>query len=220
MSEKVVALIPAHNEEKFISATIESLKSTNSFSEICVVNDGSDDETGLRAQKSGATVIELARMGKGQALNGALEKKSDFDILLIVDGDLGESAKYLTNLIEPIEARKADMTIASFPRATRKGGLGLVKGLARILIAKRAGRSFKSPLSGQRAIRRELLEKILPFQKGYAVEVAATIKALNLGAEVMEIPLPLKHRETGRDLGSFAHRGRQFIDLLLYSVRR
>jgi hypothetical protein len=42
-----------------------------------------------------------------------------------------------------------------------------------------------------------------------------TLDALAAGLEYVEIELDLDHRATGRDVGGFAHRGRQLLDLLL-----
>ena len=42
-----------------------------------------------------------------------------------------------------------------------------------------------------------------------------TVDAARAGLRVSEIELPLTHRETGRDLRGFAHRGRQLVDALL-----
>ncbi|RYD02511.1 hypothetical protein N752_24595 [Desulforamulus aquiferis] len=48
-----------------------------------------------------------------------------------MDADLGTSSSEARALILPILENKADMTIARFPKAKKKGGFGLVKNLAR-----------------------------------------------------------------------------------------
>jgi hypothetical protein len=42
-----------------------------------------------------------------------------------------------------------------------------------------------------------------------------TIDARRAGLRVSELVLPLSHKETGRDLAGFAHRGRQLLDVVL-----
>lgn len=42
-----------------------------------------------------------------------------------------------------------------------------------------------------------------------------TVDAARAGLRISEIELPLSHEETGRDLGGFAHRGRQLLDAAL-----
>jgi hypothetical protein len=48
-----------------------------------------------------------------------------------------------------------------------------------------------------------------------------TIDALRKGLTVVEIPLDLEHRATGKTLAGFAHRARQARDILrAYASRR
>ncbi len=77
-----------------------------------------------------------------------------------------------------------------------------------------------APMSGQRAITRKLLQSIGGFETRFGVETALTIDALRKGYRVVEIPLPLQHRATGRDLRGFLHRGRQFWDIVRAVLKR
>jgi hypothetical protein len=47
------------------------------------------------------------------------------------------------------------------------------------------------------------------------MEVAMTIDAIRAGMRVVEVQTTMSHRETGRDLAGFIHRGKQFRDILL-----
>ncbi|MCL2819182.1 MAG: glycosyltransferase family 2 protein, partial [Actinomycetia bacterium] len=88
------------------------------------------------------------------------------------------------------------------------------KNMAARAIAK-ADNSFVSqaPLSGQRALTRECLDTVLPFASGYGAEVVLTIRALQAGFRVLEVPTTMHHAATGRDLAGFIHRGKQFVDV-------
>lgn len=208
--KRVVALIPAYNEERFIHDTVSSLVEINEIAEIVVVDDASTDRTAELAAWAGAKVVGLPRnSGKGAALNRGVAEISA-DVVVLLDGDLGASAGEARLLLEPVLAGRADMTVAGFPPARRKGGFGLVKGLARRGIKMYTGLEMKSPLSGQRAMTRPVLDKLLPFDSGYGVEVGLTIKAARAGFKVLEVPVQMTHAETGRDLKGFLHRSRQF----------
>jgi hypothetical protein len=61
-------------------------------------------------------------------------------------------------------------------------------------------------------MRGEVLRAVLPFARGYGMEVGMTIDAVRAGYRVAEIELDLEHRATGRTLGGFLHRGRQLRD--------
>ena len=215
---KLLALVPAYNEEKRIADTIGALKSLSSVSEVVVADDCSSDDTVNEAKKAGATVIEHKyNLGKGQSLNKALEslEMSKYSGVILADGDLASSAAEFKHLIEGFEQGSADMLIAGFGKPKKKGGFGLVKGLARWAIKKYGGsEQFKTPLSGQRLLATGILKDILPLAPGFGMEVDMTLKALKAGYKVREVPTKMTHDETGRNLAGFKHRGRQFVDIL------
>ncbi len=218
----ISVLIPAFNEEERIGLTIQSVYQTlllqDEEFEIIVIDDGSEDGTGETAKMYGANVVSLPRnLGKGQAMNYGL-KEAKGDILLLIDADLEESAKFVKDLLTPIWRDEADMTIGKFPVPKKKGGFGFVKGLARRGLKYFTGENFHAPISGQRALRRQVMDKIIGFQTGWGMEVAMTIDAHYHGFRIVEVPLKMTHRETGRNLAGFKHRGKQFKDIFVTLV--
>lgn len=213
-------LIPAYNESKIIHETILAIKNINKADQIIVINDGSRDETSMIAKAAGAEVIDLSQnVGKGGALNQGL-KYAKGDIIGLIDADLGKSAAEIEKLLDPIVENKADMTIGRFPPAKKKGGFGLVTSLAKRGIRWFTGLEVNSPLSGQRVLRRSVIQKIGTFESGFGVEVGLTIDVFRLGFRVKEVPVQMTHAETGRDLAGFLHRGHQFLDVILVLLRR
>jgi len=212
--KSVSVVIPAYNEESRISDTLCALKTIDGINKIIVVNDGSTDKTADKAREEGAMVLDLyPNRGKGGAMNAVLPF-IDTDVVAFLDADLGKTAAEAWKIIKPVVEGQADLCIASFPPATRKGGFGIVKGTAAWVIHRIGKIRVQSPLSGQRAMNRDVLGKITPFYDGYGVELGMTIKALLQGFNVMEVPTNMAHNETGRDLKGFLHRGRQFLDVL------
>jgi len=209
---RIVALIPAYDEADRIGATVCAVLDIDPVDRVIVIDDGSKDETARIAEKAGAKVIRsLRNVGKGGALNAAAKRCEDADIVLLLDGDLGDTAREAEKLLVPVIAGEADMTIATFPPAG-KAGFGLVKDLAAKAIA-RTGADFvpQAPLSGQRALTRECLDATLPFGSGYGAEVVLTVRALQEGFRILEVPTTMTHAATGRDLAGFIHRGKQFF---------
>jgi len=101
------------------------------------------------------------------------------------------------------------------------GGLGLAKGYARSAIRKLCGLETTAPISGQRAMRAQVLAELLPFAPRYGMEVGMTVDAVRAGYRVAEIELPLAHRATGKSIAGFLHRGRQLRDFVaVYRDRR
>lgn len=210
----VSVIIPAYNEAKRIAATIQAVKKLAGINKIIVVNDGSSDDTAARARAEGVMVVDLCpNRGKGGAMNAALPY-IDTDIAVFLDADLEGAAGQANLIIEPVVNGKTDMCIASFPPPKKKGGFGLVKGTAAWAIRKVGKINVTAPLSGQRAMTAEVLRTVTPFYEGYGVELGMSIKALTHGFKLMEVPTTMTHKETGRDLKGFIHRGRQFIDVV------
>lgn len=90
----VAILIPAHNEQKGIVATLNSIKlqlSTND--QIIVVADNCEDETAVVARANGVTVLErtnLDKLGKSYALDFGvryIETHTIPQVVIIVDAD-------------------------------------------------------------------------------------------------------------------------------------
>jgi glycosyltransferase involved in cell wall biosynthesis len=219
-SKLVSVLIPAHNEEEFIADTVTAIKGIPEVGEIIVIDDASTDRTAALALEAGANVLSLsANMGKGSALNAGL-KEVKGEVVALVDGDLGSTALDVRKLIIPVMENGADMTIAKFPRAKKKGGFGLVKGLSRGGIKFFTGMKVNAPLSGQRVMKRSVIDALGGFESGYGVEVGMTIDAVRKGFRIMEVEVNMTHAETGRDLSGFLHRGKQFVHVVRVLVKR
>lgn len=204
----VAVVVPAYNEADRLPGTLAALRSLDGIAEIIVVDDGSRDGTGEAARGEKTTVLTLPKnRGKGAALQWGVSRVHH-DVVVLLDADLGASAAFAVQLIEPVLAGEADVAVATFA-ADRPAGFGFVQTLARKGIRSLAGVSLRSPLSGQRAVHRRVLEVVPTFASGFGAEVAFTIDAIRAGFRLREVPVPMSHRETGRDAAGFLHRGRQ-----------
>jgi glucosyl-3-phosphoglycerate synthase len=221
-SRRVCVLIPACNEADRIAVTIASLKARPEITDIVVMDDGSADGTADLARAAGAALVLTGQNGgKGAALSTAYAAARErAEIFLLLDADLGASAGEAVKLLPPIFDDRADMTIGMLPpdpefAATgQSGGRGMVVRLARWGIERRSQRVFQQPLSGQRAVRRSVLEALGgTFAPGFGVEVDLTVRALQHGFRVLEVPTDFRHKVTGGDWASLQHRARQFRDV-------
>jgi glycosyltransferase involved in cell wall biosynthesis len=230
MQPSVTIVIPAWNEAHTIGTTLRALRQTMdnvsayaSRQEIIVVDDGSSDDTFRQALPLADHVVRhRTNRGKGASLDSGW-RTARGDIVVFLDADLGESAIYTPGLIEPVVLDEADMAIAMLPSPARRGGFGLVKNLAVQGIYRLSGYKAAAPLSGQRAIRKAVLERIGKLSNGFGIEVGLTIDAARAGYRICEVPVPFRHRETGRDWAGFCHRGKQFISVgktLVHKWRR
>ena len=156
MNHRVCAIIPAYNEEQTIARVVEIVAASDFVDEVIVVSDGSTDQTASQARSAGAVVYERKRQqGKGQALLYAVSK-THTDVLVFFDADLrGFTPDHVERLLLPVLSGARAMNIGLRDRGT------FMRKLAHHL-----------PLiSGERALRRTIFEKIPPeFLQGFMVE--------------------------------------------------
>ena len=219
---RVVVLIPAFNEAESIVQTLTAVAGLQSVDEIVVIDDGSHDDTfviasGCSLGKQITVLRSRVNQGKGGALNYGRSKVAG-DVYLLLDADLGPTAGLAGALLEPILRDQADMTIAHFGAVQSSSGMqmgfGIARRVASLGVKLLTGYQVRSPLSGQRAMKTQVLHAVGDFFEGFGVEVALTIGALHHGFRITEIPVAMKHRALGRGLRGLWHRGRQFIQIL------
>ncbi len=210
-------VIPAYRAADTIERTVRAVREIPGVSEVIVVDDGSHDATAEVARAAGADrVIEMPEnRGKGAALDAGVGAATA-DYILLIDADLGDSARCAGPLLDAVE-RKPCMAVAALASAPvlGGGGFGLAVGLARAGIRLLTGLRVAAPMSGQRALPTALVRHV-GLAPRFAVEVALTVEAAHLRTPLQEICLPIEHRRTGRTLSGFLHRGRQFRDVLTY----
>ncbi|HEX7132010.1 MAG TPA: glycosyltransferase, partial [Iamia sp.] len=210
----VVALVPAKDRVDDIAATVAALRALDEVDRVLVVDDGSVDDTATAARRAGAEVLRLPiNRGKGGAVLAGVDATPDADVYLLIDADLAETASAAHLLLEPVLTDEADLTVGVFPPAAGRGGAGRVKAMAAAAIRRATGREMREPLSGQRAVRRELLVGLTAADR-FGLEVAMTIDALRAGARLVEVEVPMDHRHTGGSWAGVVHRARQGIDIL------
>jgi hypothetical protein len=219
---ELAVVIPARNESDLIRATVRAAASISGVDLVVVVDDGSTDGTGAEAAAAGAIVARHSKnRGKGAALETGAEAVRVMEAvagrpsrhLLFLDADLGETAALAGPLTEPVLAGMADMTIAVFTSRVRLGGHGLVIGLSGAGIERATGWRPAEPLNGQRCLTRAAFESARPLAAGWGAETGLTIDVLRKGMRIVEVPVPLAHRATGRDLRSQLHRAHQLADV-------
>lgn len=219
MELSTAAVIPARDEAATLAETLEALQVVAGLSSIIVVDDGSLDATAAIARRLGAEVLSASSPGKSGGKGHALRlglihaRERGPDTLLLADADLGASASRLVDLLAALDEHHP-VAVAAFPPAGAKAGFGLVKNLTRRAILRRTGYAPTEPLSGQRALLATALEALhRGIAPGFGAEAGMTLDLLSASIKPLEIPLPLTHRPTGRNLSGFTHRARQGLDI-------
>lgn len=173
---QVAAVIPAYNEEDRIAEVINAVKRHDLIAETIVVSDGSEDDTAEVARKKQVKVIELEKnIGKGGAMQVGIENTS-CEVILFLDADLvGLTNEHINKLIRPIITTEVDMTVGIFTAGRVTTDLA---------------QKITPSLSGQRCVRRELLQNISDLDMTrFGVEVALTQYVKEHEIEIKEIIL-------------------------------
>jgi len=187
----VSVCIPCRNEAGTIGELVTKVRPLLAgpaplVDELVVLDDRSQDGTGHVARQAGARVVHIDEVhavygrgsGKGNALWATLAASSG-DIVVWCDGDVTSfDASWVTRLVMPL-LMDDDVALVkgNYARPTDHGGGGRTTELvARPLISLFFPElaALHQPLSGEYAVRREMIEQI-PFVEGWGAEMAMLI---------------------------------------------
>ena len=196
---RVVAVIPAYNEERFIGSVV--LKARPHVDAVVVVDDGSSDETSLVAEAAGAvTVVHAQNQGKGAALNTGFRRarELDPDAIVMLDGDGQHLPEELQTVLAPVFADQADIVVGSrylngtsaVPRH-RVLGHWFFNRLTNTL----SGISATDSQSGYRAFSREAVDALHFSSRGFSVESEMQFLAQDLGLRYAEVPITIRYTD-------------------------
>ena len=212
----LAVIVAARNEADRVGETVRALREAFPGARVWVGDDASEDGTAEVAMRAGAEVVSRGRPhGKGANVSAAAEAALSVAepprLVLLCDGDLGASAARLAPLVEAVDRGECDLAVAAFSRRLG-GGFGVALGFAGWAIRRLCGVETEAPISGQRAMRVEVLRAALPFARGYGMEIGMTVDAVRAGYRLREYELDLEHRATGKDFRGFLHRAGQLRD--------
>ncbi len=111
---KTVVVIPAYNETTVIASVVTGVVSMGY--EVVVVDDGSHDDTAVKAKQAGAHVVRHAmNRGQGAALQTGIEYALLLGAHVVVtfDADGQFTASEITRLVTPIAQGDCDVVLGS-----------------------------------------------------------------------------------------------------------
>ena len=205
MTRRIVAVVPALDEEAAIGAVVAGIHAFDPAIDVVVVDDGSSDATAVAAYDAGATVVRLPfNLGIGAAVQTgfryALER--EYDVAVRLDGDGQHDPSELPKLLGPLDRDEADVVTGS---RFREGGDGYRPPLARRLgitwfarlVSLLSGQRVTDTTSGFQALNRK---GIALFARDYPSdypEVEATVLVLKHRLRLVEVPVSMREREHG-----------------------
>jgi glycosyltransferase involved in cell wall biosynthesis len=205
MTTRVVAVVPAFNEEAVIGKVVDEIREADPRLEVVVVDDASSDETATVARERGATVLRLPfNVGIGGAVQTGFKYalEHEYPLAVRLDGDGQHDAREIPKLLAPVETGEANLVIGSRfvepggsyrPPFGRRIGIGLFAGLVSLLARQRV----TDTTSGFVALDRLGIELFAREYPHDYPEVEATLVALRSGLRLTHVQVEMRERETG-----------------------
>jgi hypothetical protein len=201
--EKLLVVMPAHNEADNVGSVIASMPRTVAGLPVAtlVVDDASEDGTAETGRKEGALVARLPiRRGQGMALRVGYQigLRLGASVIASLDADGQHDPDELEKVVRPIVRAEADMVIGSrilgdFEResSVRHAGMFVLSGLVSLL----HGLRLTDVSSGFRATSADLMRRLDLEQDQYSSEIL--VEALRHHARIKEVPITVRARASG-----------------------
>lgn len=194
---RVAVVIPTFNEAGSIGRVLDDIP-TSLATEVLVVDAASTDGTREIAAGRGARVILEPRRGYGRACLTGLDRATDPDVVVFLDGDYSDRPAEMSRLLEPIRQGKADIVLGSRLQGRRAAGAMpwhqvLGNRLAAALIRALYGVAL-TDLGPFRAARRDVLRAVALREPTYGWAVELPTRGARQGYRVAEVPVSYYRR--------------------------
>lgn len=202
---KLLVAIPALNEEDSISKVIDEIKKNLPEAIPLVIDDGSTDNTAIKAKNSGAIVISLPfNVGVGGALRVGFKYalENEFTHVMQIDAD-GQHLPSEASQLLRLSVENSVVIGSRFLKNNTEYKTSFARRLAMRLLAKITGKicgmNFTDVTSGFRIASGKAIEL---FAKDYPREylgdtVESLILAHRSGISIIEVPVSMNQRVHG-----------------------
>lgn len=199
---KVLAIIPAYNEQESLLDTVKMVTSECPDIDYLVVDDGSSDGTAQVMRSSrlhGVSLPVNTGLTSGIRTGMKYAYRNGYDAAVQIDADGQHLPRYIAPMAQALEREGADIVIASRyldgtvkPEGARGVGSRLISGLIR----QTTGTTITDPTSGMRMYNHRMIEL---FAKGFDVAPEPDTVALvaRKGGKVVEVPCTMRERQGG-----------------------
>jgi glycosyltransferase involved in cell wall biosynthesis len=206
--QQVAIVLPAYNEEATLAETMIAFHRELPGAALYVIDNNSRDATNsiavstLRALGCPGAVLTEKRQGKGNALRRAF-MEIDADVYVLADADMTYPADRVHDLMQPILAGEADMTVGD----RHSGGHYAqendrpLHGFGNALVQGMVNRFFNAKLadimSGYRVFNRRFVKSYPILVEGFQIETDMTLHALHQRFRIVEVSVEYKDRPVG-----------------------
>ncbi len=195
-------IIPALNEAEPLGELLRLIPRAI-FTQVIVVDNGSEDSTAEIARAAGAIVVREPRRGYGQACSrGLAVLRPEVSAVAFMDADLSDDPEDLERLCRAFEEGEFDLVLGS--RVLGGAEPGALTPLQRFgnwlttrLIHSIWHVSF-TDLGPLRMVSRDALNRLNLRDRDFGWNAEMQAKAARLGLKVKEIPVRYRKRRSGR----------------------
>ena len=208
---KILLIIPAYNEEENILKVYNTIMNYNNSAEnkldYVFINDGSKDNTLKILKNNNINHINLIH---NLGIDGAVQTgykyafENNYYIVVQFDGDGQHDIKYVQKICQPIIDGQVNMCIgtryldksSSEFQSTfmRRLGKNIISFLIKLLCKKK----ITDPTSGFRAVDKKVIEIFAQDYPTEYPEPESTVKIVNAGYKVTEVPVSMNERTGGK----------------------
>ena len=201
MRDKVLAIIPAYNEEGSLQNTIEELKAVAPEVDFIVINDGSTDSTGGICRANGYPVLDLPvngglTVGFQTGMKYAARKGYSYAIQFDADGQ--HMPRYIDAMRKKMDETDADIVIGSRFVQFKKEHSARMFGsrIITFIVKMTTGKRVSDPTSGMRMFNRRMIEL---FAKDMSLnpEPETIAHLIRNGVMVEEVQVSMRDRTAG-----------------------
>ena len=207
MGKKVLAVIPAYNEQDNIVSTIEDLRQNAPEVDYVIVNDGSKDRTLDICREQGYHYLALpVNLGLAGAFQTGMKYADEhgYDYAIQFDADGQHSAAYIGAMLDAAERKGADVVIGSRfanckkPFSPRMVGSALISAMIFLTTRKRV----QDPTSGMRLFNARLIP-LFADELDYGPEPDTISLLMRQGYKVEEVQVEMRERTAGESYLNF-----------------
>lgn len=202
MRHTYALIIPALNEAETVGVLLGRVPG-GIFTQIVVVDNGSEDSTAEVAVAGGAEVVTEPRRGYGQAcLSGIRKLQPSVTAVAFMDADLSDNPEDLGLMVRCFEEDRWDMVLGSrVLGGAESGSLTTMQRFGNWLSTRLIALAWHvhfTDLGPMRILRRDSMDRLNLQDRTFGWNVEMQARAAQLGFRVRELPVGYSRRLHGR----------------------
>lgn len=226
MKEKILFVIPTHNEEKNIKNVINDINKSIKNADIVVVNDYSADRTKEIVEKENVTLLDMPfNVGYSMAIQTGLKYAfyNNYDYVIQLDGDGQHIPREAIKLLNKMNETDADIVIGSrFLEKTsykhplfRRIGTKIFQIMIKIFCKKK----ITDSTSGFQCLNRRVIERYAKIG-GYPEFPDANLimEMLLEGYKIEEVSVIMKESNTGVSMHGGIYKPMKYMIKVTYAI--